>query len=73
VRSVTTENPYRTEAADVARDASRYLDVPEVFASLDADPHASARARAAHARRAEDRVTHTTQPRTRKAVNRWRS
>jgi len=45
----------------------------EVFASLDADPHASARARAAHARRAEDRVTHTPQPRTRKAVNRWRS
>ena len=69
---MTTEEPYRTEAGDVAGEASRYLDVVEVFASLDADPHASARARAAHARRAEDRI-HTAQPRTRKAVNRWRS
>jgi hypothetical protein len=70
---MTTEQPHRTKAADVAREALRYLDVVELFASLDADPHASARARAAHARRAEDRVTHTPQPRTRKAVNRWRS
>jgi hypothetical protein len=70
---MTTAEPHRTEAADVAGQASRYLDVVEVFASLDADPHASARARAARARRAEDCITHTTQPRTRKAVNRWRS
>jgi hypothetical protein len=70
---MTTEQPHRTKAADVAREALRYLDVVELFASLDADPHASARARAAHARRAEDRVTHTPQPRTRKAVHRWRS
>jgi hypothetical protein len=70
---MTTEKPYRTEAGDVACEASRYLDVVELFASLDADPHASARARAAQARRAEDRVTHTAQPRTRKAVHRWRS
>jgi len=49
---MTTEQPYRTEAGDVAREASRYLDVVELFASLGADPHASARARAAHARRA---------------------
>jgi hypothetical protein len=70
---MTTDHPHRTKAADVAREALRYLDVVELFASLDADPHASARARAAHARRAEDRVTHTPQPRTRKAVNRWRS
>jgi len=70
---MTTEKPDRTEATDVAREASRYLDVVELFASLDADPHASARARAAQARRAEDRVTHTAQPRTGKAVNRWRS
>lgn len=70
---MTTEQPHCTDAADVAGEASRYLGVVEVFASLDADPHASARARAAHARRAEDRVTHTAQPRTRKAVNRWRS
>jgi hypothetical protein len=68
---MTTEKPDRTETADVAREASRYLDVVELFASLDADPHASARA--AHARRAEDRVTHTPQPRTRTAVHRWRS
>ena len=70
---MTTAEPHRIKAADVACEASRYLDVVEVFASLDADPRASARARAAHARRAEDRVTHTAQPRTRKAVNRWRS
>ena len=70
---MTTEETHRTKAADVACEASRYLDVVELFASLDADPHASARARAAHARRTEDRVTHTPQPPTRKAVNRWRS
>ena len=69
---MTTEHRHCTEAADVAREALRYLDVVELFASLDADPHASARARAAHARRAEDHVTHTPQPRTRKAVNGWR-
>jgi hypothetical protein len=70
---MTAEELYRTESGDVAREASRYLDVVEVFASLGADPHAGARARAAHARRAEARVTHRSQPRTRKAVNRWRS
>jgi hypothetical protein len=72
---MTTEEPHRTKAADVAGEASRYLDVVEVFASLDADPHACARARAAHTRRVENRVTHTAQPqpRTRKAVSRWRS
>jgi len=68
---MTSEQPPCIEAADVAGEASRYLDVVELFASLDADPHASARARAAHARHAEDRVTHTPQPRTRKAVHRW--
>jgi len=68
---MTTDHPHCTEAADAAREAGRYLDVVELFASLDADPHASARARAAHARHAEDRVTHTPQPRTRKAVHRW--
>jgi hypothetical protein len=70
---MTTEQSYGTKAGDVAGEASRYLDVVELFASLDADPHASARSRAAHARRAEDRVIHTPQPRTRKAVHRWRS
>ena len=70
---MTTEQPHCTEAADVAREALRYLDIVELFASLDADPHASARSRAAHARRAEDSVTHRPHPRTRKAVHRWRS
>jgi hypothetical protein len=70
---MTTEQPHRTEAGDVAGEASRYFDVVELFASLDADPHASVRARAAHARHTEVCVTHTAQPRTRKAVNRWRS
>jgi hypothetical protein len=68
---MTTTEPHRTDAGDVAGEAGRYLDVVELFASLDANPHASARA--AHARHAEDRVTHTPQPRTRKAVQRWRS
>jgi hypothetical protein len=48
---MTTDHPHCTEAADVACEASRYLAVVELFASLDADPHA--RARAAHARRVE--------------------
>jgi hypothetical protein len=70
---MTTEQLYITEASDVAGEASRYLAVVELFAALDADPHARARARAAHARRVEGRVTHTTQPRIGKAVTRWLS
>lgn len=72
---MTTEKPYRTQATDVAREASRYLDVVELFASLDADPHANARAHAAHAlsRRGPRRPHPQPRTRTRKAVNRWRS
>jgi len=41
------------QADAVAREAARYLGVVELFATLGADPHASARARAARARAAE--------------------
>ncbi len=37
----------------VAREAARYLQVVELFATLGADPHAAARACAARARAAE--------------------
>ena len=51
----------------LAQEASRYLAVVDTFARLDADPHARARAHAAHARSRED---HTRQ--LRKAVRGWR-
>ena len=57
---MTTEQPHCTEAADVAREASRYLDVVEVFASLDADP-TRAPAPAPHTRVAP-RTASPTQP-----------
>jgi hypothetical protein len=68
VGSVTTEARFHTLAAEVAREASRYLDVVDVFASLGADPHAGARVRAAQARRAEDGAARAAQSRARKAV-----
>jgi hypothetical protein len=43
----------------ISREASRYLDVVESFAALDADPHHEARARAARARAAELRTQRT--------------
>jgi len=46
-------------AERLAREASRYLDVIETFAGLDADPHAAARARAARARRTEAQSAQT--------------
>ncbi len=60
-------------AADIADEALRYLDAVDVFASLDADPHADARARAACARAREERPAQQAMPTTRKAVLRWRS
>jgi hypothetical protein len=56
----------------VAEEAARYLEVVDVFAALGADPHAGARARAAHARAREDR-TRAAGAAARKAVRRWRS
>ncbi len=60
-------------AADLADEALRYLDAVDVFASLDADPHADARARAACPRAREERAAQQAMPTTRKAVLRWRS
>lgn len=53
-----------TRANELAREACRYLEAVETFASLGADPHAAARARAAQRRRVEER----TQPTARKEV-----
>ena len=66
--SVHHERP--RAAADLADEALRYLDAVDVFASLDADPHADARARAACARA---RVGQQATPTARKVVLRWRS
>lgn len=60
-------------AADLADEALRYLDAVDVFASLDADPHADARARAACARERAERAAQQATPTARKAVLRWRS
>ena len=60
-------------ATDLADEALRYLDAVDVFASLDADPHADARARAAHARAREERAAQQASATARKAVLRWRS
>jgi hypothetical protein len=60
-------------AADLADEALRYLDAVDVFASLDADPHADARARAACARAREERTAQQATPTARKVALRWRS
>jgi hypothetical protein len=60
-------------AADLADEALRYLDAVDVFATLDADPHADARARAACARGREERAAQQASTTERKAVLRWRS
>lgn len=60
-------------AANVADEALRYLDAVDVFASLDADPHADARTRAACARASEERAGQQATPTPRKVVLRWRS
>ena len=53
-------------AAGLADEALRYLDAVDVFASLDADPHADARAR-------EERAAQQATATARKAVLRWLS
>lgn len=58
----------RKRAEKLAREATRYLDTVEVFAALDADPHAAARARA----REQQRATQPPAPSARKGVSRWR-
>jgi len=54
-------------AEELAREARRYLDVVETFAALGADPHKTARRRAAQKRCNEERTPQTT----RKGVLRW--
>jgi len=54
-------------ADELAREAGRYLDVVEAFAELGADPHATARRRAAHQRCREQR----TRQSARRGVRRW--
>jgi hypothetical protein len=56
-----------TRADALALEAGRYLDVVETFAALGADPHATARRRAAQQRCSEQRTLQTT----RKGVLRW--
>lgn len=56
-----------TAAEELAREARRYLETVETFASLGADPHESARARAARKRQIEDRSRETAW----KGVRRW--
>jgi len=58
--------------ASVADEAARYLETVDLFASLDADPHADARARAAFARATEALKRHTRRS-GRKGALRWRS
>jgi hypothetical protein len=57
----------------LAREAARYLNVVERFATLGADPHAAARARAARARTAERVVQRPAGSSTRRGVRRWRT
>lgn len=54
-------------ADTLAREAARYLETVELFARLDADPHADVRARAADQRQTETRLLRTA----RKGVRRW--
>ncbi len=61
-----------SRAATVADEAARYLEAVELFASLGADPHTEARARAACARAREDRAARAPAS-ARKAVLRWRT
>ena len=69
-----TGNGYtRYAATDVSQEALRYLDVVDVFATLNADPHAAARARAAHARACEDHTAQRPDATAGKGVLRWRS
>jgi hypothetical protein len=56
-----------TRTDDLAREACRYLDAVETFARLGADPHATARRRAARRRCSEQRALQST----RKGVLRW--
>ncbi len=69
-----TESGAQEDANIVACEAARYLRVAELFATLGADPHAAARARAARARAAERRVSRMPAAASkRRGVRRWRT
>jgi hypothetical protein len=70
---MTGNGSTRSAATDVAQEALRYLEVVDVFATLNADPHAAARARAARARACEDSAAQQPAATERKGVLRWRS
>ena len=70
---MSTHHVRTRAAANLADEALRYLDAVEVFASLDADPHAAVRTRAACARAREERAAQQASTTARKAVLRWRS
>ncbi|MGH3010103.1 MAG: hypothetical protein ACRDLM_11960 [Gaiellaceae bacterium] len=70
---MSTRNERSSRATDVADEAARYLDVVNTFATLEADPHAAARARAATARVREDRAAQQASTTARKGARRWRS
>jgi hypothetical protein len=63
---MTVNGCTRYAATGVAQEALRYLDVVDVFATLNADPHAAARAR-------EDRAVKRPDATERKGVLRWKS
>jgi len=63
----------RYAATDIAQEALRYLDVVDVFATLNTDPHAAARARAARARVCKDTAVQRPNATARKGTLRWRS
>ena len=70
---MTGNRSTRYAATDVAQEALRYLDVVDVFATLNADPHAAARARAARARACEGNAAQRPNATARKGALRWRS
>ena len=58
-------------ADELGREASRYLEVVDAFASLAADPHARARAHAAQARQREQTAGQRTRLAVAKGGRRW--
>ena len=70
---MTGDGCTRYAARDVAQEALRYLDVVDLFATFNADPHAAARARAARARALEDSAAKRPDATAGKGVLRWRN
>jgi hypothetical protein len=58
---------------ELGQEASRYLEVVETFAALEADPHGDVRTRAARKREAEGQAAGPRAVAERRAIRRWRS